>query len=87
MVRKLQSPLVPLMAIRGITQQDIADALGVTQKTVSNWMTGKTPARLTIREWYKFAELLGTTIDKLPKDLGPQPIHDTQQPATDGAQE
>jgi len=78
MVKRYQSPLIPLMAIRGITQQEIADRLGVTRHTVSNWMTGKTPARLTLEEWYMFADLLGTTIDKLPRNLGPQPIHDTE---------
>jgi len=48
---KEQSPLIPLMALRGVTQQQIADTLGVRRETVSNWMTGKTVARLSLEEW------------------------------------
>jgi transcriptional regulator with XRE-family HTH domain len=72
---KSQSPLIPLMAIRGVTQQQIADALDIRRETVSRWMTGKTPARLSLEEWDKLAKLLGTTVDKLPRSFGPQPIH------------
>lgn len=71
---KLVSPLTPLMAMRGITQKEIAQTLGVTRHTVSNWTTGKTPARLTLEEWDKLAQLLGTSIDKLPRSFAPQPI-------------
>ena len=74
---KLVSPLTPLMAMRGITQKEIAQTLGVTRHTVSNWTTGKTPARLTLEEWDKLAQLLGTSIDKLPRSFAPQPIEKT----------
>jgi transcriptional regulator with XRE-family HTH domain len=74
MIQKLVSPLVSLMAMRGVTQKEIAELLGVTRHTVSNWTTGKTPARLTLDEWDKLAALLGTTIDKLPRTFAPQPI-------------
>jgi DNA-binding XRE family transcriptional regulator len=77
MVKKVQSPLIPLMSIRGLTQQDVADFLGVSRNTVSNWMTGKIPCRLTLKEWYELAEFLGTTLDKMPTSFGPQPIHKT----------
>ncbi len=76
---KLVSPLIPLMAMRGITQKEIAQTLGVTRHTVSNWTTGKTPARLTLEEWDKLAQLLGTSIDKLPRSFAPQPIDDIRE--------
>ncbi len=76
---KLISPLAPMMAMRGITQKEIAESLGVTRHTVSNWMTGKTPARLTLEEWDKLANLLETTIDRLPRSFAPQPIHTHNQ--------
>ncbi len=69
------SPLVPLMAIRGITQKEIAQYLGVTPHTVSNWVTGKTEPHLTLDQWHRLAELLNTTIDKLPRSFAPEPIH------------
>jgi transcriptional regulator with XRE-family HTH domain len=75
MVKNVHSPLYPLMAIRGVTQQDIADLLNVTRNTVGNWMSGKTPCRLTLDEWQRLADFLGTTIDKLPRSFAPQPIH------------
>ncbi len=74
MTKDIQSPYIPLMAIRGVTQTEIAKTLGVTRNTVSNWFTGKTPARLTLDEWRTLAKLLGTTIDKLPSSFSPQPI-------------
>lgn len=70
----MQSPLIPLMAKRGITQQEIADALNVNRVTVSRWMTGKTPARLTLEEWDKLAKLLGTSVESLPRNFAPEPI-------------
>jgi transcriptional regulator with XRE-family HTH domain len=65
------------MAIRGITQQQIADELGIRRETVSHWMTGKTTPKLSLEEWDRLAELLGTTIDHLPRTFAPQPIHNT----------
>jgi hypothetical protein len=73
-IMKMQSPLIPFMAIRGVTQQEIADALEIRRETVSRWMTGKTPARLTLEEWDKLAKLLGTSVDSLPRDFAPKPI-------------
>ena len=78
---KSQSPLIPLMAIRGVTQQQIADALDIRRETVSRWMTGKTPARLTLDEWDKLAKLLGTSVDKLPRSFAPEPIHNDEPTA------
>lgn len=77
MVKTSQSPLVPLMAIRGVTQQEIADALGVRRETVSDWMRGVRSAKLSLGDWRKLADLLGVPIERMPDDLGPQPIHDT----------
>jgi len=77
MTEKERSPLVELMFLRGITQQQFADQLGVDRKTVSNWVTGKTVARLTLGEWRKISEILGVPLEKLPNDFRPQPIHDT----------
>lgn len=81
MLEKTQSPLIPLMAMRGITQQQIADELGIRRETVSHWMTGKTTPRLSLDEWDKLARLLGTTIDRLPRNFAPQPIHHLSPPA------
>lgn len=87
MVTKTRSPLVELMFLRGVTQQDVADKLGVRRETVSHWVTGKTEAKLSLEQWDALAELLGTTIDKLPRKLGPQPIHNTRRPGTDNAED
>ncbi|MBW4551044.1 MAG: helix-turn-helix domain-containing protein [Aphanocapsa sp. GSE-SYN-MK-11-07L] len=65
------------MAVRGITQQQIADHLGVHVQTVKNWMTGRTQCRLTLDEWESLAQLMGTKVEHLPRSFAPQPIHDT----------
>jgi transcriptional regulator with XRE-family HTH domain len=70
------SPLAPLMAIRGRTQQEIADLLDVRRETVSNWMTGKTTPKLSLEDWDRLAEFLGTSLDKVPRSFAPEPTHD-----------
>jgi DNA-binding Xre family transcriptional regulator len=77
MVKDEQSPLIPLMALRGYKQKDIAEHLGFTEKTVSNWMTGKTETRLTLAEWKKLAAFLGCALEDLPDSFAPQAIHRT----------
>jgi transcriptional regulator with XRE-family HTH domain len=79
MAKKQQSPLVPFMSIRGLTQKEIAEYLGVTPHTVTNWVKGKTEPHLTLDQWYRFAEILGTTIDKLPRSFAPQLIDKSKE--------
>jgi len=75
MYEKSVSPLAGLMTMRGKTQQQIADLLDVRRETVSNWMTGKTPTRLTLEEWDRLAKFLDTSLEHLPRSFAPQPIH------------
>jgi len=84
MVEKSRSPLAELMYLRGKTQQDVANVLGVRRETVSSWLTGRTVPKLSLEEWDKLAEFLETTIDKLPRRFGPQPIHDTSITVSNG---
>jgi DNA-binding Xre family transcriptional regulator len=77
MVKHKQSPLIPLMALRGYKQKDIAEHLGITEQTVSNWMTGRTEAKLSLSEWKKLATFLGCALEDLPESFAPQVIHQT----------
>lgn len=60
--------------LRRIQQREIAEALGVTVHTISNWENGRREAKLTIRQTKALCKVLGCTLDDLPDDLGPQPI-------------
>jgi transcriptional regulator with XRE-family HTH domain len=55
--------LKELINTRGIKQKFIADKLGVSQVTVSNWVKGKTnPSEIYL---VKLAEILEVSVDKL----------------------
>ncbi|WP_103670483.1 helix-turn-helix transcriptional regulator [Pseudanabaena sp. BC1403] len=71
MSQKSVSPIAGLMALRGITQKDIAEALEVSEQTVSNWMTGRTIAKLTFGDWRKLAKVLDCELENLPDSLSP----------------
>lgn len=75
MSKDFVSPIVGLMALRGVTQKEIADALQVSEQTVSNWMTGRTEAKLTFGDWRKLAKVLDCDLEHLPDSLSPQPVH------------
>ncbi len=59
----------------GYTQQELANELGVSRGTVNAWEKGRQEPTLTLRQTKKLCEILGFTLETLPDDFGPQPIH------------
>lgn len=49
----------------GLTQKQIADAVGVTDQTVSNWERGVYIPRLTLRQTSKLCKILNLSVDEL----------------------
>lgn len=72
MAKRFESLLVKLRDLRGISQQKLADALGVTKHTVSNWEVGRSIPKLTPRQYKTLLKVLHITSDQLPDDFGPQ---------------
>ena len=68
-----------LRTLRRCTQQELADALGVSRVTIVNWETGRKQPNLTIPQVKTLCKVLGVSLDELPDDFGPQPVHDTQE--------
>jgi DNA-binding transcriptional regulator YiaG len=66
-----ESALVKLRRIHNLTQKQIADALGITVQTVSNWEVGRAEPKLTIRQFKALLQVLQCSVDQLPDDLGP----------------
>lgn len=66
-----------LRMLRRVTQQELAEAIGVSRMTISNWETGRAKPTLTIPQVRKLCEVLGVKFEDLPDDFGPQPVHET----------
>lgn len=56
---------------RGLSQQELAQELGVDQSTVSLWESGKTKPRANLLP--RVAKILGCTVDELLADETPTP--------------
>jgi transcriptional regulator with XRE-family HTH domain len=52
---------------KGMSQKELADALGVTQGTVSAWESGRWDP--TVENLRAVAKVLGVTVDELVKDV------------------
>lgn len=50
---------------KGLTQEEVAEKLGVTRQTISNYETGASPEGPTIKQLEDIAGILDTSIDKL----------------------
>lgn len=72
MVKTSKSLLVRLRSVRGISQEKLADALGVTTHTISNWEVGRSIPKLTPRQYKTLLKVLHITSDQLPDNFGPQ---------------
>jgi transcriptional regulator with XRE-family HTH domain len=59
--------------LQNLTQQKLADVLGVTQDTVANWERGRARAvpRLTVSQFKTLLAVLKVTPEELPDDFGP----------------
>jgi len=56
---------------RGLTQDDIATALGVSGQTVSNWERGRSIPTLTINQMKALCKILKCTLNDIPgRDQG-----------------
>jgi DNA-binding XRE family transcriptional regulator len=60
-----QLTLMKLRQRIGLTQQELADAIGVTQKTISVWEKGSVEPKLTFEQTKQLMELLNCTLDEL----------------------
>lgn len=66
-----RSPLVELRERVGITQEALANALGVTDHTVRNWEKGRAEAKLTLRQFKVLCELFQVSPSELPDSFSP----------------
>lgn len=72
MSKRFESLLVKLRNLRNVSQQKIADALGVTVHTVSNWEVGRSTPKLTPKQYKALLKVLQISSDLLPDNFGPQ---------------
>lgn len=57
----------------GFTQRQVADALGVTDQTISNWERGIHVPRLTLRQTVKLCKAVNKTVEELADLFEPEP--------------
>jgi transcriptional regulator with XRE-family HTH domain len=61
----LSDRIVSLRKQRNLSQRDIAQALGITDQTVSNWEQGRSEPRLTIRQVILLCRILNCSLTDL----------------------
>lgn len=54
----------------GLTQREVANALGITDQAVSNWERGVYEPRLTLRQTAALCGLYGKTVQELAEIFG-----------------
>lgn len=52
-----------------LTQEGLADALGITDHTYRNWIKGRTPPTMSIRQMKLLCSLLNCTFEELSDDF------------------
>ena len=62
---RLRQRIVSLRKQRDLSQRDIAQALGITDQTVSNWEQGRSEPRLTIRQVVLLCRILDCSLTDL----------------------
>ena len=60
-----QATLMDLRTRAGLTRREVANALGITEKTIYVWETSDNPPKMTVFQVQKLLEILGCTLDEL----------------------
>lgn len=55
-----------------LTQKQVADALGITSRTVQSWELGETVPRLTLDKTLRLCQVLNCTLEELVACFYPQ---------------
>ncbi|WP_420805868.1 helix-turn-helix transcriptional regulator [Neosynechococcus sphagnicola] len=69
MYKRVQSPLMRLRSLAELTQQQLADVVGVSETTVRNWEKGRSTPTLAIDQLRRFCYALGVKPKNLPLDI------------------
>lgn len=64
-----QATFMKLRERVGLTQRQVADALGITVNTVSSWETGRNEPRLDFVQTKRLMEIYDCSIDELAESL------------------
>ena len=62
---RLRQRIISLRKQHNLSQRDIAQALGITDQTVSNWEQGRSEPRLTIRQVVLLCRILDCSLTYL----------------------
>ena len=65
------SAFLQLRRSQHLTQKQIADALGITVQTVSNWEVGRAEPKLTVRQFKALLQILDCSVEELPDEFKP----------------
>ena len=63
--KKEENPFMLLREKRGLTQREIAQALDVTDQTISNWENYRSEPKLTIGQTLKLCQILQCSLEEL----------------------
>jgi DNA-binding XRE family transcriptional regulator len=74
MVKDTQSPLAMLRTLRFMTQNDLAEAIGVSETTIRNWEKGRATPQLTPKQTKALCNALHITLEQLPDNFDPQHV-------------
>ncbi|NET38085.1 MAG: helix-turn-helix transcriptional regulator [Cyanothece sp. SIO1E1] len=66
-----KSVFVNLREQLGLTQRQVAEAVGVTQQTIRNWEHGKVVPKLSVPQMKRLCQVLRLPIEEVPDDFGP----------------
>ncbi|MEO1509449.1 MAG: helix-turn-helix transcriptional regulator [Cyanobacteria bacterium J06633_23] len=60
-----QGTLMDLRSRAGLTRRQVANALGVTEKTIYVWETSEKSPKMTVAQVRQLIEILNCTLDEL----------------------
>ena len=63
----IERKLTALMEERGITRWELAEAIGVTNVTLSRWLNGQ--RQITVYALKRCAQYFGVTMDEIAKEM------------------